>query len=299
MLVAISTDFKDSAWSFSSLLKIHISADLHTIRDHIVVSDRPVLRRRERKGARTWPSFVKTRPQREYLYTTLEMAVEEQRGRGIIRFYEATMYFASRVTLEILRPPFNSLVQRISLAIVPRFRGRRTFRRVCPFLFRVRAKRSENSVGGVWSLLLNFNTTGGEGTGVVMKFPPTLFSHQQNKYFPSYERQQFNLVAGGEEAGNWFLGHGTFRNTTHSRRNNERVNERVWEREKEREGKYSEGIVISYKYLYKRVIYEVARCREVGLSTVYRFSLQCDYLTLLLDSVSVFEFSLKEFFQTR
>lgn len=124
MLVAISTDFKDSAWSFSSLLKIHISADLHTIRDHIVVSDRPVLRRTERKGARTWPSFVKTRPQREYLYTTLEMAVEEQRGRGIIRFYEATMYFASRVTLEILHPPFNSLVQRISLAIVPRFRGR-------------------------------------------------------------------------------------------------------------------------------------------------------------------------------
>lgn len=49
MLVAISTDFKDSAWSFSSLLKIHISADLHTIRDHIVVSDRPVFRRRERK----------------------------------------------------------------------------------------------------------------------------------------------------------------------------------------------------------------------------------------------------------
>lgn len=114
----------------------------------IVISDRPVLRRRERKGARTWPSFVKTRPQREYLYTTLEMAVEEQRGRGIIRFYEATMYFASRVTLEILRPPFNSLVQRISLAIVPRFRGR-TFRRVCPFLFHVRAKRSENSVRGV------------------------------------------------------------------------------------------------------------------------------------------------------
>lgn len=71
------------------------------------------------------------------------------------------------------------------------------------------------------------------------------------------------------------------------------------ERKREREGKYSGGIVISYKYLYKRVIYEVARCREVGLSTVYRFSLQCDYLTLLLDSVSVFEFSLKEFFQTR
>lgn len=233
MLVAISTDFKDSAWSFSSLLKIHISADLHTIRDHIVVSDRPVLRRRERKGARTWPSFVKTRPQREYLYTTLEMAVEEQRGRGIIRFYEATMYFASRVTLEILRPPFNSLVQRISLAIVPRFRGR-TFRRVCPFLFHVRAKRSENSVRGVWSLLLNFNTTGGEGTGVVMKFPPTLFSHQQNKYFPSYERQQFNLVAGGEEAGNWFLGHGTFRDTTHSRRNNERASEWMSECERER-----------------------------------------------------------------
>lgn len=161
------------------------------------------------------------------------MAVEEQRGRGIIRFYEATMYFASRVTLEILHPPFNSLVQRISLAIVPRFRGR-TFRRVCPFLFHVRAKRSENSVRGVWSLLLNFNTTGGEGTGVVMKFPPTLFSHQQNKYFPSYERQQFNLVAGGEEAGNWFLGHGTFRDTTHSRRNNERASEWMSECERER-----------------------------------------------------------------
>lgn len=147
MLVAISTDFKDSAWSFSSLLKIHISADLHTIRDHIVVSDRPVFRRRERKrehelGPASWrhDRSVRERAPREYLYTTLEMAVEEQRGRGIIRFYEATMYFASRVTLEILHPPFNSLVQRISLAIVPRFRGRRTFRRVCPFLFRVRAK---------------------------------------------------------------------------------------------------------------------------------------------------------------
>lgn len=76
---------------------------------------------------------------------------------------------------------------------------------------------------------------------MVMKFPPTLFSHQQNKYFPGYERQQFNLVARG--AGNWF------RDTELFTRTQRTVDETMRGRERKEGDKYSGGIVISYKYL--------------------------------------------------
>lgn len=216
----ISTAFKDSRWSSSVVTPQNPHA--------ICIQHYYGIREKE-SGSRTCPSFEDTtvgrsvckRAPREYLYTTLGLvAVEECSGRGTIRLYEATCI--SRHAPSKSARFIISLVSTTNLAVSFEarydFRSRNTkniltewkrcsssfFFLSLSFLFRARGPgRKEAKIRSeiVWSLLLNFNTTG-RGV-VVMKFPPTLFSHQQNKYFPSYERQQFNLVAGGE-AGNWF-----------------------------------------------------------------------------------------------
>lgn len=221
----ISTTFKDSRWSSSVVTPQNPHA--------ICIQHYYGIREKE-SGSRTCPSFEDTtvgrsvckRAPREYLYTTLGLvAVEECSGRGTIRLYEATcisrhapsksarfiISLVSTATTNLDRlirgtPMISTRCSRNTKNILTEWKrcSFSSFFLSLSFLFRAKGPgRKEAKIRSeiVWSLLLNFNTTG-RGV-VVMKFPPTLFSHQQNKYFPSYERQQFNLVAGGE-AGNWF-----------------------------------------------------------------------------------------------
>lgn len=173
MLVAISNGVQRR---FGMIFFRHHSSkftrDLHTTRS---LSDRPACfeaenkkkQRRTRENTTVDRSVCKC--EREYLYTTLDFC-----GRGrvvalvLFRSTRTNETFCSRgrIFAEWKRCPFIPFFLFQAGRKVPDEKKRK-FGRRCLIV------------------IIKFQHNG-EREGVVMKFPPTLFSHQQNKYFPSY-----------------------------------------------------------------------------------------------------------------
>lgn len=165
------TAFKDdSGWS-SSVVTPQNSHAICIQPDHYLTVPRSSRHRKKQRRTREDTTVDRSvcKCEREYLYTTLDFC-----GRGrvvalvLFRSTRTNETFCSRgrIFAEWKRCPFIPFFLFQAGWKVPDEKKRK-FGRRCLIV------------------IIKFQHNG-EREGVVMKFPPTLFSHQQNKYFPSY-----------------------------------------------------------------------------------------------------------------